>query len=104
MTAQDYGPHAASIRPFVAIVDGLVILCGGQHQCGLAVANREDTDFLAGQEQLRPRPPPRRTKTAVEQGVVDCGQSFVERLRNRDAFASRQPVRFTTMGAPCSRI
>ena len=44
------GAHAARVRAFVAIVSAFVILCGDQRDSGLAVAEREETGFLARQK------------------------------------------------------
>ena len=85
------GAHAAGVRALVAVEGALVVLRRGERDRGLAVAQREERDFLAGEKFLDHDLGAGRAEAAAEHHV-DRGFGFGDRLRDHHALAEREPV------------
>ena len=85
------GAHAAGIRPDIAVADALVVLRGAERNDILAVGDREEARFLAGQKFLDHHFRPGLAKAAVEH-VADRRLGFVAGFGDDHALAGGQTI------------
>ena len=91
--------HAASVRPFIPIIAGFVVLGGGKCQGMGSVCHDDEAGFLAYQKFLDHDTVSCFTEGVTSQHVFNGSQCLGLGLRNHHAFASSQAIGFDDDGS-----